>query len=170
MVREVPLREALDEILPLVMQFMGADSCLLYIIDGGGLVLYASHGEAGENVGKLRLKLGEGLTGWVALEQRLLAITSEAYADPRFRPFPELPADAFEAFLAVPVMNRGGVAGVLNVQHRKAHQHTGSEMEMLATVGEQLGCLLALEQAAGRLELSDDLPLEPAPVAGTTRT
>jgi len=36
------------------------------------------------------------------------------------------------------------VVGVINVQHRMPHAHTGSEMELLTTVGEQLGCLLAL--------------------------
>ena len=30
------------------------------------------------------------------------------------------------------------------VQHRMAHQHTGGEMEVLTTVGEQVGCVLAL--------------------------
>jgi uroporphyrinogen-III synthase len=36
------------------------------------------------------------------------------------------------------------VVGVINVQHRMPHQHTGSEMELLSTVGEQVGCLLVL--------------------------
>ena len=34
--------------------------------------------------------------------------------------------------------------GVINVQHRLPHQHTGSEMEVLTTVGEQVGCVLVL--------------------------
>jgi signal transduction protein with GAF and PtsI domain len=38
------------------------------------------------------------------------------------------------------------VVGVLTVQHRVAHSHTGSDMEMLSTIGEQLGCLLALSR------------------------
>jgi hypothetical protein len=43
------------------------------------------------------------------------------------------------------------VEGVINVQHRDPHSHTGIEMELLSSVGEQLGCLLMLsrtEQAA----------------------
>ena len=39
---------------------------------------------------------------------------------------------------------RNRVVGVINVQHRSTHQHTGNEMEVLTTVGEQVGCLLVL--------------------------
>jgi GAF domain-containing protein len=40
------------------------------------------------------------------------------------------------------------VVGVINVQHRAPHQHTGSEMEVLTTVGEQVGCVLVLARMA----------------------
>ncbi len=56
----------------------------------------------------------------------------------------ELPEDTFEAFLSSPVIARNKVVGVINVQHRQAHQHTGGEMEVLTTLGEQVGCALAL--------------------------
>ena len=39
---------------------------------------------------------------------------------------------------------RNQVVGVVNVQHRLPHQHTGYEMEVLTTVGEQVGCVLEL--------------------------
>jgi hypothetical protein len=38
--------------------------------------------------------------------------------------------------------------GVINVQHRDPHAHNGGEMELLTTVGEQVGCLLELSRAA----------------------
>ena len=55
---------------------------------------------------------------------------------------------------------RNRVVGVINVQHRQPHQHTGSEMELLTTVGEQVGCALVLArmeptaiEAANHVEL-----------------
>jgi signal transduction protein with GAF and PtsI domain len=45
------------------------------------------------------------------------------------------------------VILRNRVAGVINVQHREPHFHTGGEMEVLTTVGEQVGCLVALAAA-----------------------
>jgi uroporphyrinogen-III synthase len=125
---------------------MQCDSCLLYLIDNRELVLCGSNNPHPEAIGKVRLRMSEGLTGWVARERRLLAISREAFADPRFKAFTLLPEDTFEAFLSVPVIARNRVVGVINVQHREPHAHTGSEMEVLTTVGEQVGCLLVLSR------------------------
>jgi uroporphyrinogen-III synthase len=163
MVRDMDLREALQEIVSLVVSFTGCDSCLVYTIDNGQLVLCASHPPHPATLGKVRLSLNEGLTGWVARERKLLAITREAYNDPRFKIFRELPEDTFEAFLSTPVVARNRVMGVINVQHRGPHQHSGSEMEMLTTVGEQVGCLFVLARA-GALESATPFVLSSPPV------
>lgn len=148
MVREMSLVEVLQGIVGLVGEFMECDSCLLYLIDRGQLVLCASNPLHPASIGKVRLRLSEGLTGWVARERRLLSISREAYTDPRFKRFSELPEDTFEAFLSAPVIARNRVVGVINVQHRSPHAHTGAEMELLSTVGEQVGCLLVLSRMA----------------------
>lgn len=147
MVRDIPLSDALQQIVGLVNEFMQSDSCLLYLLEGQELVLCASNRPKPQSIGRVRLKLTEGLTGWVARERRLLTISREAYLDPRFKFFTDLPEDTFDAFLSAPVLVRGRVAGVINVQHREPHFHSGGEMELLTTVGEQMGCLIALAQA-----------------------
>lgn len=148
MVRDLSLQEVLRGIVDLVVDFMRCDSCLIYLVDGDRLVLCASNDPKSDAVGKVSLKLDEGLTGWVARERRLLAISREAYNDPRFKYFSDLPEDTFEAFLSAPVIARNRVVGVINVQHRLAHSHMGSELEMITTVGEQVGCLLMLARLA----------------------
>ena len=62
-----------------------------------------------------------------------------------------MPEDSYEAFLSAPVIARNRVVGVINVQHRQAHQHTGGEMEVLTTLGEQVGCALALARMASQM-------------------
>ncbi|MGD0201200.1 MAG: GAF domain-containing protein [Bryobacteraceae bacterium] len=160
MVREMSLQEVLQGIVSLVVEFTACDSCLLYLIDNGELVLCASNTPHPSQIGKIRLRLDEGLTGWVATERRLVSISREAYRDPRFKSFSELPEDTYEAFLSAPVIARNRVVGVINVQHRLPHQHTGNEMELLTTVGEQVGCALVLArmepaalEAANHVEL-----------------
>lgn len=150
MVRNCSPPEFLKEVVQLVVEFMECDSCLLYLIENGDLVLCASNSPHPASIGKLRLQLDEGLTGWVARERRLLAISREAYHDPRFKLFSELPEDTFEAFLSSPIVSRAGIVGVINVQHREPHAHTGDEMELLTTVGEQVGCLLELARGPGQ--------------------
>lgn len=144
MARDVNLASALEGVVSLVVEFMACDSCLLYLLQDGELVLCASNNPQPETLGQVRLRLGEGLTGWVARERRLLSISREAFLDPRFKLFTDLPEDAYEAFLSAPVIVHNRVAGVINVQHRAAHFHTGGEMELLNTVGEQVGALVAL--------------------------
>jgi signal transduction protein with GAF and PtsI domain len=148
MVREMSLQEVLQGVVSLVVEFTQCDSCLVYLLDNEELVLCASNTPHPSTIGKVRLRLNEGLTGWVARERKLLAISREAYNDQRFKTFGELPEDTFEAFLSAPVISRNRVVGVINVQHRVPHQHTGSEMEVLTTVGEQVGCVLVLARMA----------------------
>jgi uroporphyrinogen-III synthase len=148
MVREMSLHEVLQGVVSLIVEFMECDSCLVYLIDQEQLVLCASNTPHPSTIGKLRLRLDEGLTGWVARERRLLSIPREAYKDPRFKYFGELQEDTYEAFLSVPVISRNKVVGVINVQHRAPHPHTGGEMEVLTTVGEQVGCVLVLARMA----------------------
>jgi uroporphyrinogen-III synthase len=146
MVRDMSLGEVLHGIVELVGEFMACDSCLVYLIDNEELVLCASNPPHPQNIGKVRLRMSEGLTGWVASEKRLLAISREAYADPRFKYFRDLPEDTYQSFLSAPIIARNRVVGVINVQHKMPHMHTGIELELLNTVAEQVGCLLVLSR------------------------
>ena len=144
MTRDIDLEDVLHEIVTLVRDFLSCDSCLIYLAEERELVLSATSDPDQRNLGKVRLRVSEGLTGWVARERRLLAISREAYSDPRFKFFKDLPQDTFEAFLSVPIISQGTVVGVINVQNREARVHSGDDMEMLSTIGEQVGCLLLL--------------------------
>jgi signal transduction protein with GAF and PtsI domain len=160
LVRQTKLQDALDGVVTLVVEFMDCDSCLLYLLDNHELVLRASNRPSAvgpSSVGNVKLAMNEGLTGWVAREKRLLAISREAFRDPRFKFFSDLPEDTYEAFLSAPVLSRRGVEGVINVQHRDPHSHTGIEMELLTSVGEQLGCLLMLSRTETAVNQSADL-------------
>src|SRR5579862_3066720 len=173
MVRDMSLQEILQGVVSLVVEFTECDACLVYLLDGEDLVLCASNTPHPSTIGKLRMHSGEGLTGWVARERRLVAVSREAYKDSRFKKFGELEEDSYEAFLSAPVIARNRVVGVINVQHRVPHQHTGSEMEVITTVGEQIGCVLVLArmtpaalESANHVELV--LSAGPVPMKGSS--
>ena len=151
MARKLSLPEVLQAIVELVVGVTQADVCLIYLHEGDDLVLCASNTPHPAQIGKLRLKMGEGITGWVAKERRMVSIGQQAYKDSRFRFFHDLPEDTFEAFLSVPVISRDEVVGVINVQHRQPRRHMGSEMEMLITVGEQVGCIIVLARIGDKV-------------------
>ena len=141
--RTLELNDILNQVVQIVGRVTQADSCFLYLISGREVVLQASLNPH-PHLSKIRMKMGEGITGWVAEEKRPVAIASRAYDDPRFKLFNALPEDRYEAFLSVPIMHRAKVIGVINVQHRRAHRYPQATVRLLEAVGKQIGGLLEI--------------------------
>src|SRR5882724_1933131 len=116
-----PLPEVLGCVVEVISAVVETDSCFVYVLEGNELVLRASKNPHSEVVDRLKLRVGQGITGWVAEHKRPVAVAEKASQDPRFQFFHELPEDSFEAFLSVPLMCRGRVVGVINLQHRLPH-------------------------------------------------
>jgi uroporphyrinogen-III synthase len=143
-----PLHEVLAQVVEFASEVVKCDSCFLYVLEGNDLVLRASKNPHPEAVDRLTLRVGQGITGWVAEHKQPVCVSSNASQDPRFRAFSELPEDSFEAFLSVPLLNPQGVVGVINLQHRRPHMHSKPEIKLVSTIGFLVGA--AIEMA--RLE------------------
>jgi two-component system, response regulator PdtaR len=138
---ELSLDEMLGEIVGLTVQVTDCDACLVYLLDRDTdeVVLRASQVPHASALGTLRMKVGEGVTGWVAEHKSVVALSSKAGADARFKRFQVLVEDTYEAFLSVPLVSGGDVIGVINVHHREIHNHNGEEISLLTFIGEQMG-------------------------------
>jgi len=154
--------DGFHEVLTRVVEFASAlvkcDSCLIYVLEDDELVLRASKNPHPEVVDRLKLRVGQGITGWVAEHREPVAIPEKAAQDPRFQFFHELPEDSYEAFLSVPLMCRSRVVGVINLQHRQHHAYRRREIRMISTIGFLVGSeieLARLEDA--NLTLSEQL-------------
>lgn len=134
-----PLPEVLQDVLEFVTSVVKCDSCMIYVLEGEELVLRSSKNPHPEVVGRLKMKLGQGITGWVAEHREPVVIAEDAYQDPRFKLFNELPEDRFEAFLSVPVASGGRLVGVINVQNRAPHFYGKREVGLIATLGFLVG-------------------------------
>ncbi|MGA3087397.1 MAG: GAF domain-containing protein [Terriglobales bacterium] len=135
--------EGFHEVLGRVVEFASGlvkcDSCLIYVLDGEQLVLRASKNAHPDIVDRLKLRVGQGITGWVAAHHEPVMISEKAGQDPRFQFFHELPEDSYEAFLSVPLMCRGRVVGVINLQHRRPHVHKPKEIRLISAIGLLVG-------------------------------
>jgi uroporphyrinogen-III synthase len=143
-----PFHDVLNEVVEVVTSVVKCDSCMIYVLEGGDLVLRASKNPHPEVVDRLKMKLGQGITGWVAQHREPVAVSQGAYADPRFKLFNELPEDRFEAFLSVPLISGGRLVGVINVQNRSQHSYSKREISLIGT----LGFLVGAEVERARLE------------------
>jgi GAF domain-containing protein len=146
------LKEMLDELIGLVVSVTSCDACLVYLLDGvaGEIVLCASQLPHSTEIGNIRMKIGEGVTGWVAQHRSVVALASRASSDPRFKSFRSLPEDTYEAFLSVPLITSGEVIGVINVHHKRSRQHTAEEVALLTHLPEQMGGAIAKARLVDR--------------------
>ncbi len=177
-----PLHELLAKVLDFISLVAKFDSCFLYVLQDNELVLRSSKNPHAEAIDRLKLQVGRGITGWVAEHKCPVAIGRDAFKDPRFQSFNELPEDRFEAFLSVPVLSRDKLVGVINLQHRQPHTYSQREIRLISTIGflvgaeiemarlesanselsEQLGTRKALERAKGILQRDLQLTEEEA--------
>jgi len=146
-----PLHAVLSRVVDFVSTLVQCDSCFVYVLEEDDLVLRASKTPHPDVVDRLKLRVGQGITGWVAAHRTPVAVGSHAFDDPRFKTFNELPEDRYEAFLSVPVLSRGKLVGVINLQHRQPHSHTTREIQLISTIG----FLVGAEIETARLEIEN---------------
>jgi uroporphyrinogen-III synthase len=142
------LTEVLKEVVDCVSSVVRCDSCFIYLMEGDELILRASKNPHQEVAGRVNMKAGQGVTGWLAKNRKPVAIAEGAYKDPRFQLFNGLLKDRFEGFLSVPVLTGGRLVGVINTQNRVEHPYNEREISLIAT----LGFLLGAEIERARLE------------------
>jgi len=139
--RTISTATDLDTTLTLITrktaEVMRVDSCSIYLLDTPGehLVLKATTGLAPEAVGRSRLRLGEGLTGWAARSGEAVA-SMDAAADPRFKYLPETQESLFQSLLAVPLATGGKILGAINVQTTGTHEYGEDEVELLSIIAD----------------------------------
>lgn len=146
-----PLHAVLSRVVDFVSTIVQCDSCFVYVLEDDDLVLRASKTPHPDVVDRLKLRVGQGITGWVAEHRTPVAVGSHAFDDPRFKTFNELPEDRYEAFLSVPVLSRGKLVGVINLQHRQPHSYTQRELQLISTIG----FLVGAEIETARLEIEN---------------
>jgi signal transduction protein with GAF and PtsI domain len=133
------LSETLARIVDFICAVVKCDSCFIYVLEGQKLVLQASMNPHSDVIGLLRLRPGQGITGWVAQNMKPVFLSKRAFADPRFEFFRDLPEDRYEAFLSVPVLCRRRLVGVISMQHREEHVHSEQEIKLISTIGFLVG-------------------------------
>ena len=121
----------------LIVEATATDVCFVYMLDdaGGSLTLTGATPPFDRQVGRIRLPLGEGITGWVA-SHRTPAVTEDKESDPRYRHFPELGGPGYSSMVSVPMATRpGGLVGVLNVHTRDRREFSDREVRLLTSIG-----------------------------------
>src|SRR5947208_10616684 len=146
-----------DELLALIIRetttAMGTDVCSLYLLmpSGRELLLTATNGLNENMVGKVKMKVGEGITGFVAVS-RSPAVVADVSRDPHWKWVPGLDEDRFHSMLSVPIESGPRLVGVLNVQSVEFREFTEDDVSFLRAIAGQVAGILERSEMQRRLE------------------
>ncbi|MGE2689537.1 GAF domain-containing protein [Mycolicibacterium pulveris] len=115
-----------------------SDVCFVHVLDDTehSLTLTGATPPFDAEVGKIRLPLGQGISGWVASHRQPVVITEDKESDPRYMPFQSLRGSDFTSMVSVPMeTDPGGLVGVLNVHTVERRDFTERDVELLLVIG-----------------------------------
>jgi signal transduction histidine kinase len=109
----------------------------LGLIEGEHLVFKALYFPTNTTRATTYVRLGEGITGWVALHGEP-QVVADVTKDPRYVVWEE----NSRSEMAVPIKLRGVVIGVLNVENMKPNAFSDSDIELIQPVADQLAIII----------------------------
>ena len=136
-----------DEMLRIVIDrttdAMRTDVASLYLLErrDGVLRLVATNGLDRRNIGRATLRVGEGITGWVA-NARVPLASRDVRREPRFKWIRGTDDPRFTSMLSVPLVVRDEVVGVINVQTVEPRDFTREEIDFLQTIADQVAGII----------------------------
>lgn len=140
------LDQLLGVIVKLVRKAVSAEAVSLLFLDEGGehLVFEMARGRRDREVRGLKIPVGEGIVGWVA-QHREAVIVNDARNDPRYSASLERRLGIKPwAVLAVPLMRRGQLVGVLDaINPRGTRPFTEDDLEVARSLGEHIATATA---------------------------
>lgn len=139
------LRETLDRVVATIAESMEVEVCSLYLFDAQHerLVLRATVGLDRDSVGRVSMRINEGLVG-LAIESNGPVMVADAMSHARYKYFPETGEERYHTFLGVPVQEgRQNPVGVIVVQTLRRRRFGKDEVRMLRTAASQVAQILA---------------------------
>ena len=146
-----------DALLELIIRettsAMGTDVCSVYLLRPGGreLVLTATNGLNEGMVGRVTMKVGEGITGWVA-ETREPRAVRDVRREPHWKWIPGLDQERFRSMLSVPIEAGDRLVGVLNVQSVARRAFAPADVDFLRALAAQVAGILERSELQRLLE------------------
>jgi signal transduction protein with GAF and PtsI domain len=137
------LEDILKLIVTVTAEIMNSKICSLMLLDekSGSLALKATQSMSEIYNKKPQLKLGEGIAGRVAMENKPFAVY-DISKKPEYRFKDIAKKEGLKSLLSVPLAVKGKVIGVLNNYTSFPHKFTKNEVNILTTVANQAAIVI----------------------------
>lgn len=157
----------LRKITSMISAHMSCEVCSIYLYypQQNELILKATEGLEPSSVGRVTMKLGEGLTGQSLKEHRAIC-EGQAKNNPNFRFFPGIGEERFESFLAVPIVRGSVEIGVMVIQSLRKNYFTSDDIQIMRAITAQLAT--TIETARLLITLNENKAAPPKAAATTT--
>jgi phosphotransferase system, enzyme I, PtsP len=152
--RPAPLGDVLQSLCARIAQVLSVDVCSIYLRElvdvpsnrrvAGDLVLRATCGYSAEAVGRVRMRVGEGLTGFAVECLRPVSV-ARASTDARNKAFAGMDEERYPSLCAVPLVDGGRAVGALVIQRKLPRAFGSREIVLIASTAPPV--LFALERA-----------------------
>lgn len=152
-VNQIPrLTDALFRLAVRVKETMQVDSCSIYLADytNQEFILKATDGLAVDAVERVRIGFSEGLIGLVGQREEPLNIEN-AHQHPRFKHYPEVKEEHYNAFLGTPIIHQRKVLGVITMQQSAMRKFSEDEEAFLVTLAAQIALEISNAETRGAL-------------------
>ena len=160
-----PIR-LLEVLLDSSIRYTGATTGSVILLEGETLKIVASRG-LGHDVGdKLALRVGEGITGWVAKHGEALGVPDVRKEDRYI-----MVKEHIRSELAVPMILDKRVVGVISVDSTRKDNFSEQDLELLTIVGTQAAQILENAQSFSELRrrnIQDETLLEISQALGSS--
>ncbi|MEA2683814.1 MAG: PucR family transcriptional regulator, purine catabolism regulatory protein [Chloroflexota bacterium] len=146
-----------DALLRLIIEettgAMQVEVCSIYLFeaDNDEVVLTATNGLDTGNIGKARMKSGEGVTGWVAANREPLVVP-DVTREPRFQFLRGVDQKRLTAMLSVPIVAGERTVGVVNVQSEQRRDFNKGDIDFLSAIAGQVAGIIERSEMHRRLE------------------
>src|SRR6266702_820957 len=131
------LKETLSVVAVRLKELIPHDSIVFFVCQEGILIPEYVHGVDYDLFSSLRIPLGQGLSGWVARNEK--PITNGNPAAETLHLGKSSRVTSLLSALCVPLRGRDGVAGVLTLYAREKHCFTKEHLRMLLAASSKLG-------------------------------
>jgi diguanylate cyclase (GGDEF)-like protein len=155
-------KKVIELIMGKIQQLIPCEAWSMLMVDEEKqeLTFEMALGEKGKDLANVRVKIGEGVAGWVAQTGKP-TIVNDAAKDPRFaRRFDTQTHFQTRNILCAPLISRGRTIGVVQVINRVGGKFSQADLDLLLTLVEP--CAIAIENAilfqrTEQLTITDDL-------------
>jgi uroporphyrinogen-III synthase len=127
-----PLDEALSGVVQLAITTVNCDACFIYVLEGEEMRLWVWQYTDAKAVEHSRLRMEESIAKLLAERCAPSALANEAERV-TFKTLGEWSQNHGETFIAIPLLSRKRLVGIIHLQHHRPHVYSTEEIKALMT-------------------------------------